>query len=124
MPPNRVQIDYPQYCHVPAGWGLQQTTRAPGRDETRGQGSFGPLTGGPNLASTGKPPTSELHKRTTGFTYVSLVYTNIFIQDYTLENEQTCSLQLSDSVSLSAHWVWQTVHSTYARYQHPLMVML
>ncbi len=31
------------YCHMPAGWGLQQTTRAPGSDKTRGQGSFGPL---------------------------------------------------------------------------------
>ena len=28
------------------------------------------------------------------------------------ENEQTYSLQLSDSVSLWAYWVWQTVHST------------
>ncbi len=28
------------YCHVPEGWGLQQTTRAPGSDKTRGQGSF------------------------------------------------------------------------------------
>ena len=26
--------------------GLQQTTRAPGSDNTRGQGSFGPFTGG------------------------------------------------------------------------------
>ncbi len=34
------------YCHVPAGWGLQQTTLAPGIDKTLGQGSFGPLTGG------------------------------------------------------------------------------
>ncbi len=34
------------YCHVPAGWGLQQTTRAPGSDKTWGQGSFGPFTGG------------------------------------------------------------------------------
>ncbi len=38
-----------QYCQVPAGWGLQQTTRAPGSDKTRGQGSFGPFTGGVNL---------------------------------------------------------------------------
>ena len=30
-------------------------------------------------------------------------------------NEQTCSLQLSDSVSLWAYWVWQTVHSISAR---------
>ncbi len=37
------------YCHVPAEWGLQQTTRAPGSDKTRGQGSFGPFTGGLNL---------------------------------------------------------------------------
>ena len=35
------------YCHVPAGWGLKQTTLAPGSDKTRGPGSFGPLTGGP-----------------------------------------------------------------------------
>ena len=39
--------NYLQYSHVPAGWGLQQTTQAPGSDKTRGQGSFGPLTGGP-----------------------------------------------------------------------------
>ncbi len=32
------------YCHVPAGWGLQQTTRALGSDKTRGQGSFGLFT--------------------------------------------------------------------------------
>ncbi len=32
---------------MPAGWGLQQTIRAPGSDKTQGQGSFGPLTGGP-----------------------------------------------------------------------------
>ncbi len=37
---------YIYYCHVQAGWGLQQTTLAPGSDKTRGQGSFGPLTGG------------------------------------------------------------------------------
>ncbi len=37
------------YCHVPAGWGLQQTTWALGSDKTRGQGSFGPFTGGLNL---------------------------------------------------------------------------
>ncbi len=37
------------YCCVPARWGLQQTTRAPGSDKTRGQGSFGPFTGGQNL---------------------------------------------------------------------------
>ncbi len=35
-----------EYCRVPAGWGLQQTTRAPGSDKTRGQGSLGPFTGG------------------------------------------------------------------------------
>ncbi len=35
---------YARYCHVPAGWGLQQTTLAPGSDKTRGEGSFGPLT--------------------------------------------------------------------------------
>ncbi len=34
-------------------------------------------------------------------------------------NEQTCSLQLSDSLSLWAYWIWQTVHSTSARYHHP-----
>ncbi len=37
------------YCRVPAGWGLQQTTQVPGSDKTRGQGSFGPFTGGLNL---------------------------------------------------------------------------
>ncbi len=36
------------YCHVPAGLGLQRTTLAPGNDKTRGQGSFGPLTGAPS----------------------------------------------------------------------------
>ncbi len=46
-----------RYCHVPAGWGLQQTTRAPGSDKTRGQGSFGLFTGGLNLTPTGEPPT-------------------------------------------------------------------
>ncbi len=34
---------------MPAGWGLQRTTLAPGSDKTRGQGSFGLLTGGLNL---------------------------------------------------------------------------
>ena len=29
------------YCHVPARWGLQQTTLAPDSDKTRAQGSFG-----------------------------------------------------------------------------------
>ena len=42
---------------MPAGWGLQQTTRAPGRGKTRGQGSFGPFTGGLNLTPMGEPPT-------------------------------------------------------------------
>ncbi len=32
-----------KYCRVPARWGLQQTTRAPSNDKTRGQGSFGPF---------------------------------------------------------------------------------
>ena len=45
------------YCYLPAGWGLQQTTRAPGSDKTRGQGSFGPFTGRLNLTPTGEPPT-------------------------------------------------------------------
>ena len=31
---------------MPEEWGLQRTTLAPGSDNTRGQGSFGPLTGG------------------------------------------------------------------------------
>ena len=31
---------------VPARWGLQQTTRAPGSDKALGQWSFGPFTGG------------------------------------------------------------------------------
>ena len=39
------------YCHVPAGWGLQQNTRAPGSKKTLGQWSFGPLTGGLNLTN-------------------------------------------------------------------------
>ncbi len=30
-------------------------------------------------------------------------------------NEQTCSLQLSDSVSLWAYWVWQTIQRSSAR---------
>ncbi len=30
-------------CRVPARWGLQHTTQAPGSDKTRGQGSFGPV---------------------------------------------------------------------------------
>ncbi len=34
---------------MPVGWSLQQTTLAPGSDKTRGQGSFGPLTGGLDL---------------------------------------------------------------------------
>ncbi len=46
-----------RYCHVPAGWGLQQTTLAPGSDKTRGQGSFSLFTGGLNLTPTGEPPT-------------------------------------------------------------------
>ena len=37
------------YSRMPARWSLQQTTRAPGSDKTRGQGSFGPFTGGQNL---------------------------------------------------------------------------
>ena len=37
------------YCHVPARWGLRQTTLAPGSDKTRAQGSFGPLTDGRKL---------------------------------------------------------------------------
>ncbi len=45
------------YCHVPVGWGLQQTTRAPGSDKTRGQGSFGPFTCGLNLTPTWEPHT-------------------------------------------------------------------
>ncbi len=32
------------YCHVPARWGLQQTTWAQGSDKTQGQGSFGAFT--------------------------------------------------------------------------------
>ncbi len=28
------------YCRVPARWGLQETTRAPDSDKTRGQGSY------------------------------------------------------------------------------------
>ncbi len=61
------------YCHVPVGWGLQQTSRAPGSDKTRGQGSFGPFTGGlpknlkkkngsytgPDLLRQGEPGTSQ-----------------------------------------------------------------
>ncbi len=51
---------------MPAGWGLQQTTRAPGSDKTLGQGSFdnylkikkknGPYTG-PVLLRQGEPGT-------------------------------------------------------------------
>ncbi len=41
------------YCHMPVGWGLQQTTQAPGSDKTQGQGSFGPLTGRLNLTKAG-----------------------------------------------------------------------
>ncbi len=40
------------YCRVSARWGLQQTTWVPDRDTTRGQGSFGPFTGGLNLTPT------------------------------------------------------------------------
>ncbi len=40
------------YFHMPTGWGLQQTTLAPGRDKTRGQGSFGLLIGGANLGNS------------------------------------------------------------------------
>ena len=36
------------YCRVPERWGLQQTTRAPDSDKTRGQGSFSPFTDGLN----------------------------------------------------------------------------
>ncbi len=39
------------YCRLPAGWGLQQTTRTAGSDKIRGQGSFGPFTGGQNLTT-------------------------------------------------------------------------
>ncbi len=46
------------YCHLPAEWGLQQTTRDPGSDKTRGQGSFGPFTGGLSLRQ-GEPGTSH-----------------------------------------------------------------
>ena len=45
----RAVIDTCMSCRVPVRWGLQQTTRAPGSDKTRGQGSFGPFTGGQNL---------------------------------------------------------------------------
>ncbi len=40
------QYNHRIYCHIPAGWGLQQTTRAPGSKKTWGQRSFGPFTGG------------------------------------------------------------------------------
>ncbi len=33
-----------KYCHMPAGWGPQQTTRATDSDKTQGQGTFGPFT--------------------------------------------------------------------------------
>ncbi len=46
---------------MPAGWGLQQTTRAPGSDKTRGQGSFGPFTGGRRMESNKAPVQSGLH---------------------------------------------------------------
>ncbi len=45
----RTDILASTYCHVPAGWGLRQTTMAQGSDKTRAQGSFSPLTGGLNL---------------------------------------------------------------------------
>ena len=54
------------YCRLPAGWGLQQTTRALGSDKTRGQGSFGSFTGGLNLTPTGELPTC-VHQDSTGF---------------------------------------------------------
>ena len=41
--------------------------RDPGSDKTRGQGSYGLLTGGLNLTSTGEPPTCGVTER---FTYV------------------------------------------------------
>ncbi len=55
---------------MPAGWGLQLTTWAPGSDKTRGQGSFGLFTGGPPkkfkkkntgpvLLGQGEPGTSQ-----------------------------------------------------------------
>ncbi len=54
---------------MPARWGVQQTTRAPGSNKTRGQGSFGPFTGGRKrrtdhtldqfLLRQGKPGTSQ-----------------------------------------------------------------
>ncbi len=43
---GRNDILYIWYCQMPAGWGLQQTTLAPGSDKTWGQGPFSPLTGG------------------------------------------------------------------------------
>ncbi len=45
------------YCHVPARWGLQQTTLAPGKQRDTGQGSSSELTGGQNLTPTGEPST-------------------------------------------------------------------
>ncbi len=51
------------YCHVPARWGLHPTTRAPDSDKTRGQGSFGPFTGGRNLTPTGDYPKPRLSHR-------------------------------------------------------------
>ncbi len=54
---SQATTDKLRYCRVPARWGLQQTTRAPGSDKTRGQGSFGLFTGGGNLTPMWKPPT-------------------------------------------------------------------
>ena len=51
-----------EYCHVPARWGLQQTTLAPGSDETRARDpkieKHGPTTG-PVLLWQGEPGTSQ-----------------------------------------------------------------
>ncbi len=53
------------YCRVPARWGLQQITHAADSNKTRGQGSFGPFTGGHfNITSLGIATYRKLKKRT------------------------------------------------------------
>ncbi len=49
-----------------AGGVSNEPPRAPGSDKTRDQGSFGPLTGGLILTSTGEPPTYRVTQRVTG----------------------------------------------------------
>ena len=50
---------YLLYCRVPARWGLQQTTLAPGSDETRARDEKHGPTIGPVLLRLGEPGTSQ-----------------------------------------------------------------